>query len=190
MTFILLYMNVAHCNNWFVNVELSLHHCHPTCWWCMTLFIYCWIQLANIFLRIFFSSYIHQRSVSFSLSLFFFFFCSHYLILDIWVMVASEWIWECSLFNEIVLTTGSMHSSYVGRIPLWSHQVLDFCLISLLITNLMTQLVRSPSDCLFLPDSVLENSKCQVIYLFSPILSNFLTYITVCNILIWFLISL
>ena len=50
--FYLFLKNVVYHNDWFLNIEASLHSWNKTTWpWCMILCKYCWIMFANILLR-------------------------------------------------------------------------------------------------------------------------------------------
>ena len=59
MVFILQFVNVVYHIDWFSDIETScIPRMNPTWSWCMIFLMYCWIQIANILLRIFASIFI------------------------------------------------------------------------------------------------------------------------------------
>ena len=109
-------------SHWFADSEKSLtpwvkSHCS----WCMLLLIYCWIQIPSILFRISASVFISDFALWFP------FFCGIFGYC-VKVMMASQNEFDSFLSSAFSTVSEGLLLALLG-ICLWSHKVLDFCLL-------------------------------------------------------------
>lgn len=131
-----------HSVNVVYDLCMLIHPCipviDPTWSWCKILLLCCWIQFANILLRIFALILIWDTGLQFSCSIFIWFWSQG----DIGIR---EWVMKCSLlFNFVEIWEGLVLVLYLfGKIYQWSHQVQNFFFLRFFffITDLISVLV-------------------------------------------------